>query len=246
MQDRLFHDPELVAFYDAENGWGDDTRHCLRLAEHASSVLDLGCGTGLLAAALAAGREVWGVDPAAAMLDVARSREGGAAVTWVEADARTVRLGRRFDLVLLTGHAFQCFLTDADQQALCETIAAHLEPGGRFIFDSRNPERAEWREWVPERSRRVFDLPGLGRVSAWNDVSFDPATAIATYQTFYQDNRGRLWNATSRIRFATKDNIQRAICNAGLSVESWLGDWQGSAFTAQSPELIPVGRHSGP
>jgi SAM-dependent methyltransferase len=246
MQDRLFQDPELVAFYDAENGWGDDTRYCLQLAEHARSVLDLGCGTGLLAAALGTGREVWGVDPAAAMLDVARSREGGGAVTWVEADARTVRLGRRFDLVLLTGHAFQCFLTDADQLALCKTIAAHLAPSGRFIFDSRNPAREEWREWVPELSRRVFDLPGLGPVSAWNDVSFDSATAIATYETCYQDNRGRLWNATSSIRFATKDNIQRAICNAHLSVESWLGDWQGSAFTAQSPEMIPVGHHSEP
>lgn len=89
-------------------------------------------------------------------------------------------------------------------------------------------------------------MPGLPPVSAWIDVSFDSATAIATDETCYQDNRRRLWNATYSIRFATKDNIQRAICNAGLSVESWLGDWQGSAFTAQSPEMIPVGHHSEP
>lgn len=244
MQDRLFQDPELVQFYDAENGWGDDTRYCLALAGTARSVLDLGCGTGLLAAALAPSREVWGVDPAGAMLDVARRREGGSAVTWVEADARSIRLGRRFDLIVLTGHAFQCFLTDEDQQALCETIATHLSPEGRFIFDSRNPAREEWREWVPELSRRVFDLPGVGQVSAWNDVSFEPATGVVSYDTVYEANGGRRWMSTSRICFATKDNIQHAICNAGLMVDQWLGDWQGGAFTEQSAEIIPLGRLS--
>lgn len=242
MQDRLFQDPELVQFYDAENGWGDDTRFCLKLAENARSVLDLGCGTGLLAAALGPGREVFGVDPAGAMLEVARRRPGGSGVTWVEADGRAVRLGRRFDLIVLTGHAFQCFLTDEDQLALCRTIAAHLAPEGRFVFDSRNPAREEWREWVPELSRRVFDQPGIGKVSAWNDVSFDPATQVVSYDTVYEVNGGRRWESTSCIRFATKDNIQHAICSAGLAVEKWLGDWQGSAFTAGSSEIIPLGR----
>ena len=190
MQDRLFGDPKLVQFYDAENGWADDTRHCLGLAEQAASVLDLGCGTGLLAAALGGGREVWGVDPAGAMLDVARKRPGGSTVTWIEADGRSVRLGRRFDLVVMTGHAFQCLLTDADQRALCETIAAHLAPGGTFIFDSRNPAREEWREWVPELSRRVLHDPDLGRITAWNDVSMDWATHIVTYETIYSGDNG--------------------------------------------------------
>ncbi|MFN4143715.1 class I SAM-dependent methyltransferase [Aestuariivirga sp.] len=244
MQDRLFEDPELVQFYDAENGWGDDTRYCLALAEGARSVLDLGCGTGLLAAALGGSRDVWGVDPAAAMLQVARHREGGSAVTWVEADARSVRLGRRFELIVLTGHAFQCFLTDDDQRALCATIRAHLEPGGRFIFDSRNPALEEWREWVPDRSLRTIVLPGIGRVSAWNDVSFDPETEVASYDTVYRNDEGRLWTATSRIRFATKNNIHRAIVSADLGVAQWLGDWQGTAWSPEAREIIALGGHA--
>jgi SAM-dependent methyltransferase len=246
MQDRLFEDPELVQFYDAENGWGEDTRFCLTLAESARSVLDLGCGTGLLAAALGPGREVWGVDPAGAMLEAARRRDGGSAVTWVEADGRSVRLGRRFDLVVLTGHAFQCFLTDDDQQALCNTIAAHLKPEGRFIFDSRNPAREEWRDWVPERSRRVFELRGLGRISAGNDVRFDADHDVVSYDTVYraldEAHGKRQWMSTSRIRFATKSDIQQRIFDAGLSVERWLGDWQGTDWTPAAAEIIPLGR----
>ncbi len=248
MQDKLFQDPELVQFYDAENGWADDTRYCLGLARQAASVLDLGCGTGLLAAALGPAREVWGVDPAGAMLEVARRRDGGSSVTWVEADARTVRLGRRFDLVLMTGHAFQCVLTDDDQLALCQTIAAHLAPDGTFIFDTRNPERQEWREWGPDTSRRSFHLPPHGRIEAWNDVSHDPATGIVTYGTFYRNHAGRLWTASSSIRFSTKSNVEACIAQAGLHVETWLGDWQGNAWTPASDEIIPVGRrghHAG-
>jgi hypothetical protein len=48
--------------------------------------------------------------------------------------------------------------------------------------------------------------------------------------------------STSRIRFAPKSNIQEAVCNAGLEVETWLGDWQGTAWTPDAPEIIPLGR----
>jgi hypothetical protein len=32
MQTRLFDDPDLVQFYDIENGWADDDRYCQELA----------------------------------------------------------------------------------------------------------------------------------------------------------------------------------------------------------------------
>ncbi len=143
------------------------------MADGCASVLDLGCGTGLFAASLTQ-CDVVGVDPAAAMLDIAARRPGGDRVQWIKGDARTVRLGRRFDLVVLTGHAFQVFLTDEDRAAVLRTIAAHLASTGRFIFDSRNPEFRQWRAWTPANSKRHVDHPALGRVLAWNDASCDP------------------------------------------------------------------------
>jgi SAM-dependent methyltransferase len=244
MEDRLFADPELVQFYDLENGWADDTRYCLALAKECRSVLDLGCGTGLLAAELGQSHDVTGVDPAGAMLDVARARYGGSRVTWVEADARTVRLGRRFDLIVLTGHAFQCFLTDEDQRAVASTIAAHLEPHGTFIFDSRNPACEEWREWTPELSRRIIMHQGFGQIEAWNDVAFDAEREVATYGTFYRAENGRQWEAQSSIHFASIDAIATRLSEAGLSVRQWLGDWQGAPFEPGAREMIAVGGHA--
>jgi SAM-dependent methyltransferase len=241
-EDRLYDDAELVQFYDLENGWGGDSDFCAGLAAEAKSVLDLGCGTGELAAVLGPGRAVVGVDPAAAMLEVARRRPGGDKVEWMEADARDLRLGRRFDLVLLTGHAFQAFLTPKDQAAVLRTIGAHLSPRGRFIFDSRNPAAEEWREWTPERSRRRLEHPDLGPVEAWNDVQHNAATGIVTYETHYRiEEGGQHFSATSKIKFTPKEELEALISEAGLHVTRWLGDWQGDAWTPTSKEIIPLG-----
>jgi SAM-dependent methyltransferase len=245
--DPLYRDPALAQFYDLENGWADDLDYCFGLAADARSVLDLGCGTGQLAARLAegpaGGRTVVGVDPASAMLEVARARTGGDGVTWVQSDAQALRLDRRFDLVLLTGHAFQVFLSDDDQRAALATIARHLAPAGRFVFDSRNPAAQEWREWGPEASRRILRHPSLGPVEAWNDAAQDPATDIVTYETHYRVvASGALFSASSRIRFTDREVLAARLAEAGLAVERWLGDWRGGAFAPDSREVIPLGR----
>lgn len=242
-QDRLYRDADLAAFYDLDNGWGLDLDYCAALARDSTSVLDLGCGTGQLAACLADHRTVFGVDPAESMLEVARWRPGGRDVTWVCGDARTVRLSRKFDLVVLTGHAFQVLLTDDDQSAALATIAAHLAPKGRFIFDSRNPAARAWRDWGPEDSYHLLDHPELGPVEAWNDAAHDETTGIVTYETHYRIvDTGREFSATSKIRFSPRDHLERLLDRAGLAVEQWLGEWEGSPSTETSPEFIPLGR----
>jgi SAM-dependent methyltransferase len=245
MQTGLFDDPDLVRFYDIENVWADDDCYCSELALGKNTVLDLGCGTGRLAAALAPGREVVGVDPAAAMLTAARQRAGGCAVAWIEADARSVRLGRRFELIVLTGHTFQVFLTDDDQRAVCQTIAAHLAPGGTFIFDSREPSREGWRKWQPSRSLRSIEHPALGRIEVWNDAAYEPESEVVTYWTFYRASDGRVSEAQSRIRFAGKKAIAARIEEAGLRVDRWLGNWRGDRWTPEAKDIIPVGGLAG-
>ena len=62
----------------------------------ATDVLDLGCGTGRLAIALAArGHLVTGVDPARASLDRARGKPGGDRVTWVDGSTGALPDGTR-------------------------------------------------------------------------------------------------------------------------------------------------------
>ncbi|WP_448950538.1 class I SAM-dependent methyltransferase [Labrys neptuniae] len=246
--DLLYEDPDIAGFYDVENDWGADRECCRTLALGCSSVLDLGCGTGDLAATLAQQPDctVFGVDPAAAMLDIACRRPGGDRVTWVAGDGRSVRLGRRFDLIVMTGHAFQVFLMREDRRAALDTIAVHLEPEGRFIFDSRNPDVVEWREWTPEQSQRRIEHPRFGPVEAWNDVSHDTATGIVTYGTHYRIlTDGRLLSSQSRIAFPARAELEQGLAEAGLQADAWYGDWQQNPCTPASPDFIPLGRLRG-
>lgn len=240
MRDQLYHDAELAQFYDLDTEWSDELAYCAKLAQSARSVLDLGCGTGKFLVTIADKRLV-GVDPAVAMLDIARQKPSRAPVTWVQGDARNLQLGQTFDLIVMTGHAYQTLLTDDDQRAAFQTIAAHLAPDGIFIFDSREPSVEEWKGWTPGASKRIIAHPAFGAVRAWNDVAYDDATGIATYWTYYEASNGQTWSAESRIRFASKDAINARITEAGLRVDRWHGDWNGGPNGPNQPEIIAIG-----
>jgi len=246
LDDQLYCNPELAQFYDLENGYGPDFDYCAQLARDASSVLDLGCGTGMFLSSLPGDRYLVGVDPAAAMLEIATRRPGGAKVTWIEADARMVRLDDKFDLIVLTGHAFQVFLNEPDQRSVLATIAAHLTPSGRFIFDSRNPGKESWRSWTPAETMRNFEHPKLGTIEAWSDVSQNDETGVVTYDSYYRiRSEGRQLSAHSDIYFVAKPVLDNMIKDAGLIVDGWLGDWHGTPWHRASHDIIPIGRLAG-
>jgi SAM-dependent methyltransferase len=240
--DALYDDPALARFYDWDNPWPADFDWFLTLISSARSVLDLGCGTGIFSVALAErGAKVVGVDPAAAMLDIARGRPGGEAVRWIQAQAQGLDLGRHFEAVVMTGHAFQTLLTAPDRAACLATIARHLAPGGRFFFDSRNPEAREWEQWRPDATSAVLPHPDLGQVERWNSAEETEEPGVIAYQTHYRLQDGRHWQARSRIAFPGFDALQSAIAAAGLRVDRWYGDPAGGPIRPTCPDFIPVG-----
>jgi len=89
--DEVFEDPFFASLYDHFNAWDVCDDFYLELAlQTAGSVLDLGCGTGLLACRMAQkGLAVTGADPADGMLQVARSRAGAERVSWIKAEGQT-------------------------------------------------------------------------------------------------------------------------------------------------------------
>jgi SAM-dependent methyltransferase len=115
----------------------------------ARSLLDLGCGTGRHALLLAAsGYAVTGVDRSVEMLVAARTQladaspeyaaqlaSSGVAPEFLEGDVRSVRTGKKFDVVVSLFHVMSYQVSNADLKAALLTAKAHLNPGGVFIFD---------------------------------------------------------------------------------------------------------------
>jgi predicted TPR repeat methyltransferase len=136
---------QIAEIYDLANPWAPDYDFYLPLAGvRPCSVLDLGCGTGTLCCALAERvHQVTGVDPAAAMLDVGKSKPYAEQVECVESPAQSYRSHRRFDLIVMTGLSFQVLLTDADALAVLKTMRGHLKERGWVAFETRNP-RVDW------------------------------------------------------------------------------------------------------
>lgn len=94
-------------------------------------VLDLGCGAGRLLSHLTAEHELTAVDLAREMLEVSQKLNPG--VRHLQGDMRSLRLGERFDAVLL--HDAAAYLLEPDEvTAALETAAAHLEPGGLLLL----------------------------------------------------------------------------------------------------------------
>jgi SAM-dependent methyltransferase len=105
-------------------------------------VLELGCGTGAHAVALAQhGLSIDGVDLSPGMVERARARRAGlpadlqSRLAFVQGDARSHRAGRQYDAVISLFHVMSYQTTNADLLAALSTARAHLAPGGLFVFD---------------------------------------------------------------------------------------------------------------
>lgn len=110
-------------------------------------VLELGAGNGRVAIALArAGIDVVGVDAMASMLTAARARaaeppaKGAARARFVRGDLRSVRLGRRFPLVIAPFNTFMHLYARRDFERALATCRVHLRPRGRLVFDVMMPD----------------------------------------------------------------------------------------------------------
>ena len=99
----------------------------------ASSLLELGCGTGSILERLRSVPSLTGLDLSPEMLAVAQEKVPDARL--VEGDMKAFSLEQRFDVVICVFDSLNHLLSFGDWQSMFEVVHQHLVDGGLFIFD---------------------------------------------------------------------------------------------------------------
>jgi SAM-dependent methyltransferase len=238
-----FTDPRLAATYDIENaGRRDDIDFYVELARDldAHDVIDLGCGTGVLATELARrGHAVVGIDPAEAMLEIGRRRTDGDRVTWVRGSAEAMATSSA-DLVVMSGHVSQVFVEDAEWVDRLTHIHRALRPGRHLAFEMRDPKARAWRSWTRAASERTYEPPGDEAFTSWVEVTAVDGRRITfdSYTTFAR--RGEELVASTTLRFRTREELEASLAATGFHDPAIYGTWNRGPVTAETSELIVV------
>jgi SAM-dependent methyltransferase len=240
--DPIFAEPRLAEVYDPLDPDRSDLDAYLAMVDEfgARDVLDIGCGTGTFACLLARrGLTVTGVDPAGASLAVARRKPGADRVRWVQGDAADLP-PLQVDLVTMTANVAQVFLTDADWASTLRAAYAALRPGGRLVFETRDPAAKAWLEWTRERSSKRIVVPGVGGVRSWVELLGVSGKLVRFRGTVVFESDGAVFVSDSTLRFRRRDELAASLGAAGYLVDEVRG-----APDRPGREMVFVARRAG-
>jgi SAM-dependent methyltransferase len=219
--DAHFEVPRLAEIYDPLDPDRSDLDAYAAVAGEfaARTILDIGCGTGTFACLLAGrGLEVIAADPAAASLGVARRKPGAGRVRWVHADA-TALPPLQVDLVTMTGNVAQVFVTDEEWAAVLAAVHEALRPGGRLVFESRDPGQKAWLGWNRDQTYQRAVIPDAGPVQTWIDLTKAEGSLVSFRTTFVFDSDGAVLTSDSTLRFRSRGELADSLTAAGLVVD---------------------------
>ena len=176
------------------------------------SVLDLCCGTGLLAAELMArGYRVVGVDASDAMLARARQRLGADVVlAWMALPDLNVE--GVFDAAVCTFDGFN-YLTQEELRLTMAEVALHLRPAGWLVFDLHTDGMMDF----------TISNPVVAGESAGNDFVIssvvDPVLRICdTRIELTKPREGDPFSEQHRQYFHTDAEVRASLEEAGFTV----------------------------
>ena len=202
--------------------------------------VEVACGTGLYARALAAcGLSVVATDVSPAMLEQARAIPvaGPRRIEWVQATMQDVadRVSGPFDALLCMGNSLPHLLTDADLATAAKGFARLLSPGGVAVIQLLNYHRVLARgERFVGASRqgdreyiRFYDF--LGELLRFNILELEWAAAGADPASRFHQTTLRPWRT---------EQVADALRGGGFAWVELFGGLDRSAFDPQESDTV--------
>jgi len=210
---------------------------------NAKKIIDIGCGTGLLTLELAKlGYELIGVEPAKAMLDVAKADAFSDKVKWIHGDALALEESMA-DMTIMSTHVFQCFLEDDYLQRVLRSINSSLKTGGYLVFDSRNSHTPIQDFGWPSKTNPNKFINNQGEeMSCWVDVLDHKDNQLTYEMNYFNHKTEEKLISINELIFRSQKEITEYLDQAGFEVEEVFGDWDKSQISKTSLEFIFVAR----
>lgn len=232
---------QLAAVYDGDNPDGPDHDFYRAMVQEcgARRIIDLGCGTGLLTITLTdQERRVTGIDPTPEMLDIARQRPGGESVTWVLGTAEEIAPGSA-DVVLMSGNVAMHILGESWHDTL-RRIAAGLVPGGRLLFETRNPDAQAWERWTHPLVERETAVGTVREATVTDPPDGNGVVVMHCHHEFLGD--GTVLDIDQPLQFRSRREIAEDLSRAGLRIVDCWRSWDREPFTggADQPLMIVI------
>lgn len=241
----MYSDADAAALYDVLNPWDPaiwpSDAFYDELVMGAESVLDVGCGTGLMlhrARDLGHSGRLVGLDPDGAALDRARRRTD---IEWVQTTAADARWRGEFQLATMTSHAFQCLVGDDELHASLVAIRSALCPDGQFAFETRHPRARAWEAWNPSNASDVVDSCGRP-LRVWHKVEHIAGDVVTFSGTTAQADGRVLRVDRTSLRFLDPVTLDEFLTGAGFEIEARFGDWQRGPLNDESREIITIAK----
>jgi hypothetical protein len=122
-------------------------------------------------------------------------------------------------MAIMTGNVAQAI---ADPQVWDQTLrGVHdmLRPGGRLVFESRDPANRAWREWNRVASERTTEIPQTGAVQSWVEVTDVDGPLVTFRSTWVFAADGAVLTSDSTLRFREREEIEADLVAHGYSVD---------------------------
>ncbi len=199
------------------------------------SVLDMACGPGYHAMALAkaTGVKAYGLDLRGEMLRFGeeKAKKAGVKVHWIEADMRTYKLDQPVDATFCMFDGLDCLLSNKDLVEHFKAVGRNLTPNGIYIVDLSNPREVSWTHYKKFHYSGHRDGVQVDIHWATNNPHYDLETGIARkvgVEMRVNDNGKELVvydEADERLMYPQEINLLAEL-SGNLKVVGWFGDFK--------------------
>ncbi len=212
------------------------------------TMLELACGTGTMALAMARkGWRVIGVDASPQMLAEAQRKLETARrevpepleVTWVQQDMRMLKLKEPFSLATCFYDSLNYMLTSDDLEQVFRGVYTALAPGGLFLFDMNTPWALET-YW--DDSTYMTDAPNCTVILA---SVFDPYRQRTTVTVTSFAREGELYRKSVEVHTEQgypREHVATLLTDAGLQIEGMYHCFTFEPPAASCPRILWAAR----